>query len=82
MNELIFPEFQVFIVVPYIVDPTLLTVKVIIDNRQPRIKLFQSGKVNVLGMPSYSHIQQIYEFMNELYSKNTDILTYIPLQKD
>lgn len=82
MNELVFPNFQVVIVVPYIVDPTLLTVKVILDNRQPRIKLFQSGKVNVLGMPSYDHICHIYEFMNQLYTKNIDILTYIPLQKD
>lgn len=51
-------------------------------NKFPRINIFQSGKINVLGANNEDSIKLFYQFISELFTKNWDKLINIKPVKD
>jgi hypothetical protein len=50
--------------------------------RQPRINVFQGGKINILGADSMKSCQLIYTFFVELFARNWEMLVCLQPRRD
>lgn len=79
---IIYPPFLIKEVKPS-VDDIKVSFKIQTSKeKSPRINIFQSGKVNVLGANNEDSIKLFYNFISELFRANWDKLINIKPEKD
>lgn len=59
-----------------------VSLKFTCGDRQPKVNIFQSGKINILGADSNEHSEDIYAFFLELFTKNWEHLVCLKPRSD